>query len=67
MVGIEDKKINPSKTIIDDVKIQIIYVPLESKLGYIYKPCVKVGDYVCIDDPLGVNVVTDFVLKPSVS
>ena len=67
MVGIEDKKISPSKTIIDDVKIQIIYVPLESKLGYVYKPNVKVGDYVCVDDTLGVNVVADFVLKSSVS
>ena len=34
MVSIEYKKINPNKKIIDDVKIQIIYVPLESVLGY---------------------------------
>lgn len=67
MVGIEDKKISPSKKIIDDVKIQVIYIPLESKLGYVYKPKVKVGDYVCIDDTLGINVVTDFLLKSSVS
>ena len=39
MVSIEDKKINPNKKIIDDVKIQIIYVPLESSLGYKYKLC----------------------------
>ena len=67
MVSIEDKKINPSKKIIDDIKIQIIYIPLQSKLGYIYKPTVKVGDYVCIDDSLGVNVTTDFTIKSSVS
>lgn len=67
MVSIEDKKINPSKKIIDDVKIQIIYVPLESKLGYIYKPKVKVGDYVCIDDVLGVNISSDLTINSSVS
>ncbi|MBQ2873474.1 MAG: RnfABCDGE type electron transport complex subunit C [Bacilli bacterium] len=67
MVSIEDKKISPSKKIIDDVKIQIIYIPLKSKLGYVYKPTVKVGDYVCIDDTLGINVTTDFALKSSVS
>ena len=67
MVSIENKKINPSKKIIDDIKIQIIYVPLESTLGYKYKLKVHVGDYVCIDDVLGVNIATDFVLKSSVS
>ena len=67
MVSIEDKKISPSKKIIDDVKIQIIYIPLESKLGYKYKLKVNVGDYICIDDTIGVNVATDFALKSSVS
>ncbi len=67
MVSIEDKKISPNKKVIDDVKIQIIYVPLESSLGYRYKSQVKVGDYVCIDDVLGINVVSDLVLKSSVS
>ena len=67
MVSIDDKKLNPSKKIIDDVKIQIVYIPLESILGYVYKPKVKVGDYVCIDDTLGINIATDFVLKSSVS
>ena len=33
MVSIEDKKIKPTKKIVDDLKIQIIYVPLESKTG----------------------------------
>lgn len=67
MVGIENKKISPNKKIIDDIKIQIIYIPLESPLGYVYKPQVQVGDYVCIDDVIGINVTTDFVLKSSVS
>lgn len=67
MVSIEDKKISPSKKIIDDVKIQIIYIPLESKLGYKYKFVAKVGDYVCMDDVVGINQATDFVLTSSVS
>lgn len=67
MVSIEDRKINPNKKIIDDLKIQIIYIPLESTLGYKYKPKVHVGDYVCIDDIIGVNIATDLTLKSSVS
>lgn len=67
MVSIEGKKVSPIKKIIDDVKIQIIYVPLESRLGYTYKPQVNVGDYVCIDDTIGINISTDLVLKSSVS
>lgn len=67
MVSIEDKKIKPNKKIVDDLKIQIIYIPLESALGYTYKPQVQVGDYVCIDDVIGINVSTDLVLKSSVS
>ena len=67
MVDIEDRKISPGKKIIDDVKIQIIYIPLESSLGYKYKLQVNIGEYVCIDDTIGVNVVTDFELKSSVS
>ena len=67
MVTIEDKKIKPSKKIIDDLEIQIIYIPLESKMGYKYKLKVNVGDYVCIDDVIGINPATDLVLKSSVS
>ena len=67
MVCIEDKKIKPNKKIIDDLQIQIIYIPLESTLGYVYKPKVHVGDYVCIDDVIGVNIATDLVIKSSVS
>lgn len=67
MVNIEDYKIKPTKKIIDNLEIQIIYIPLESTLGYRYKPVAKVGDYVCIDDTLGVNIATGLVLHPSVS
>lgn len=67
MVSIEDKKIKPSKKIVDNLKIQIIYIPLESTFGYKYKLKVQVGDYVCIDDVIGVNVATDLVLRSSVS
>ena len=67
MVTIEDKKIKPNKKIVDNLEIQIIYIPLESTLGYKYKPKVHVGDYVCIDDVIGVNIATDLVLKSSVS
>lgn len=67
MVSIEDKKIKPNKKIIEDLEIQIIYIPLESRLGYKYRPKVKVGDYICIDDTLAVNISTDFALKSSVS
>lgn len=67
MVSIEDKKIKPSKKIIDDLEIQIIYIPLESTLGYKYKLKSRVGDYICIDDPIAINPQTDLVLRSSVS
>lgn len=67
MVSIEDRKIKPTKKIVDDLKIQIIYIPLESTLGYKYKLKAKVGDYVCIDDVIGINIATDLVIKSSVS
>lgn len=67
MVNIEDNKISPSKKIVDNLKIQIIYMPLESKLGYTYKPTVTAGNYVCIGDIIGVNEVSDITLKSSVS
>lgn len=67
MVSIENKKINPSKKIIDDVKIQIIYIPLESTLGYKYKLKANIGDYVCIDDTIGINIASDLAVKSTVS
>ena len=59
MVSIEDFKINPSKKIISDIDIQVLYIPLESKLGYSYKETVRVGEYVCIGSILGKNPIAD--------
>ena len=67
MVAIEDYKIKPSKKIVDDLVIQIIYIPLESKLGYEYTPTVNTGDYVCIGSVVGKNAITEIPLLSSVS
>ena len=67
MVIIEDNKVKPSKKLIDDIQIQIIYIPLESKLGYSYKEKAKVGDYVYIGSVLGTSSVSDTPLISSVS
>ena len=67
MVIIDGKKLSPSKKIIDDLKLQIIYMPLESKLGYNYHPIVHQGDYVCIGETIAQNKVADLYLKSSVS
>ena len=67
MVNIEDNKINPGKKIIDDLKIQIVYIPLESKLGYKYDSLVNVGDYVCIGQKIGKNKTSDIPLLATVS
>jgi len=67
MVNIEDYKISPNKKIIDNLKIQIVYMPLESKLGYTYNPTVEVGTYVYIGDVIGKNNTSDMTLKSSVS
>lgn len=67
MVSIEDNKISPTKKIRDDIKIQVVYLPLESKLGYKYDPTVRVGDYVCIGTVIGKNPVSDIPLLSTVS
>ena len=67
MVTIEDYKIEPSKKIIDDVDIQIVYIPLTSKMGYTYKETVKPGDYVCIGSVIGKNAIAEISLLSSVS
>ena len=67
MVTIEDYKIKPNKKIIDDLPIQIMYIPLESKMGYKYNETVKVGDYVCIGTVLGKNAIAEVPLLSSVS
>lgn len=67
MVSIEDYKIKPNKKIIDDLKIQIIYIPLESRLGYKYSPTVRVGEYVCIGTIVGKNQTSDMPLLSTTS
>ncbi len=67
MVFIEDQKVSPTKKIIDDLEIQIIYIPLESRLGYKYNPIVNAGDYVCIGTIIGKNITSDMPLLSTVS
>lgn len=67
MVKIEEYKINPTKKIIDINDIQIIYIPLESKLGYVYKETVKVGDYVRIGEVIGKNSIAEIPLLSTTS
>lgn len=67
MVTINDNKISPTKKINDDVKMQIIYIPLESKMGYKYKENVRVMDYVCIGTVIGKSSVCDIPLISTVS
>ena len=67
MVTINDKKVSPMKKINEDEKMQIIYIPLESKIGYKYDPCIKVMDYVCIGSVLGHSSVCDIPLISTVS
>lgn len=67
MVTIEDYKINPTKKIIDNIDIQVIYIPLTTKMGYEYKPIVKPGDYVRIGTVLGKHPIAEIPLMSSVS
>lgn len=67
MVTIEDYKINPTKKIIDDVDIQVVYIPLTTKMGYEYKPIVKPGDYVRIGSIIGKHPIAEIPLMSSVS
>ena len=67
MVTIEDYKIKPNKKIIDDLGIQIMYIPLESRMGYTYQETVRPGDYVCIGSILGKNPIAEIPLLSSVS
>lgn len=67
MVTIKDYKINPSKKIIDDLKIQIVYIPLETKIGIKYDMTISIGDYVCIGSVIGKSISTDMPLLSTVS
>ena len=67
MVTIDGKKIGPNKKIIDDLDIQIVYIPLESRMGYKYKETIHVGEYVCIGSVIGKSSVSDAPLLSTVS
>ena len=67
MVRIEDFKISPTKKIIEPKDIQIIYIPLESPLGYKYQEVVKAGDYVTIGQILGKNNIAEIPLISTIS
>ena len=67
MVTIEDYKINPKEKIIDDVTIQIMYIPLVSKMGYTYKEMVKPGNHVTIGDVIGKNSIAEIPLISTIS
>jgi len=67
MVTIKDYKVKPTTKIVDDLAIQIMYIPLTSKLGYSYEPVVKPGDYVGIGTVIGKNKIAEIPLMSSVS
>ena len=67
MVRIEDYKINPTKKIVEVKDIQIIYIPLESKMGYKYKETIKVGDYIQVGQVIGKNSIAEIPLISTTS
>ena len=67
MVTIDTKKIKVTDKIIDDLPIQITYIPLESRMGYSYKCNVKIGDYVCIGSVIGTNPIAEIPLISTTS
>ena len=67
MVTIEDFKIDSSKKIVDDVNIQVVYIPLRNNVGISYNETVKTGDYVYIGSVIGKNAMIDTPLISSVS
>lgn len=67
MVTIEDMKIKPNKKIIDDLGIQVIYIPLETRTGIKYTETVRSGEYVYIGSILGSNPIADTPVISSVS
>ncbi len=67
MVTIEDMKIKANKKVIDDIQIQVVYIPLVNKMGTTFKESVKVGEYVYIGSILGRNPMIDTPVISSVS
>ena len=67
MVTIEDYKVKATSKVIDDIDIQVVYIPLETKFGYTYEATVKVGDYVCAGTVVGKHNIAEIPLISSVS
>lgn len=62
-----DNKIKVKKDLTEYTKPQKIYIPLENKNGVIYKPLVKLNDYVFKGDKVAINEEINFFVHSSVS
>lgn len=62
-----NKKMTKNKKIIENTKPQIIYIPLESKLGVKYTHHVKEGDYIYKGSVIAINKKINFPIHSSVS
>ena len=62
-----DDKIKVKKEMLEFIKPQKIYIPLENKSGIKYKKLVNVGDYVFKDQVVAMNESIDFPIHSSVS
>lgn len=67
IVKLNAKKTKISNKIIDNVKVQIIYIPLEDKKGNMYKSLVKEGDYVYKEQVIAINEEQNLLIHSSVS
>lgn len=62
-----DDKIKVKKEMLEFIKPQKIYIPLENKSGIKYKKLVNVGDYVFKGQVVAINESIDFPIHSSVS
>lgn len=62
-----DDKIKVKKEMLEFIKPQKIYIPLENKFGIKYKKLVNVGDYVFKGQVVAINESIDFPIHSSVS
>lgn len=62
-----DDKIKVKKEILEFIKPQKIYIPLENKSGIKYKKLVNIGDYVFKGQVVAMNESIDFPIHSSVS
>ena len=62
-----DDKIKVKKEMLEFIKPQKIYIPLENKSGIKYKKLVNIGDYVFKGQVVAINESIDFPIHSSVS